>query len=72
MLWDTPAAKLAGNYSQSGASRHVDVSASGSVVAHAGGITFGQPVGETFVLVEVPGVEGVGVNGAVSRTNKSG
>lgn len=72
VLWDIPAAKLAGNYSQSGASRHVDVSASGSVVAHAGGITFGQPVGETFVLVEVPGVEGVGVNGAVSRTNKSG
>lgn len=72
VLWDAPAAKLAGNYSQSGALRHIDASASGSVVAHAGGITFGQPVGETFVLVEVPGVEGVSVNGAVSRTNKAG
>lgn len=72
VLWDAPAAKLAGNYSQSGALRHIDASASGSVVAHAGGITFGQPVGETFVLVEVPGVEGVSVNGAISRTNKAG
>lgn len=72
VLWDAPAAKLAGNYSQSGSSRHVDASASGSVVAHAGGITFGQPVGETFALVEVPGVQGVSVNGAVSRTNKAG
>lgn len=72
VLWDAPAAKLAGNYSQSGASRHVDASASGSVVAHAGGVTFGQPVGETFVLVEVPGVEGVSVNGALTHTNKAG
>ena len=72
VLWDAPAAKLAGNYSQSGSSRHVDASASGSVVAHAGGITFGQPVGETFALVEVPGVQGVSVNGAISRTNKAG
>jgi outer membrane usher protein len=72
VLWDAPAAKLAGNYSQSGSTRHVDASASGSVVAHAGGITFGQPVGETFALVEVPGVEGVSVNGAISRTNKAG
>ncbi len=72
VLWDAPSAKLAANYSQAGSMRHVDASASGSVVAHAGGITFGQPVGETFVLVEVPGVEGVSVNGAVSRTNKSG
>lgn len=32
--------------------------ASGSLVAHAGGINFGQALGETFALVQVPGVGG--------------
>jgi outer membrane usher protein len=32
--------------------------ASGSVVAHAGGVNFGQPLGETFALVQVKGVSG--------------
>lgn len=35
---------------------------SGSVVAHAGGINLGQPLGETFALVEVPEISGVGVS----------
>ncbi|MDR0240949.1 MAG: fimbrial biogenesis outer membrane usher protein [Burkholderia sp.] len=56
--WDTPLAKLTTNYSQSGDSRHVDVNASGSIVAHGGGISLGQPVGETFAIAEVPGVKG--------------
>ncbi len=34
----------------------------GSVVAHAGGINLGQPVGETFALVEVPDIPGVGLS----------
>nr|WP_277424555.1 fimbria/pilus outer membrane usher protein [Pseudomonas synxantha] len=32
------------------------VGASGSVVAHAGGLNLGQPVGDTFTLAEVSGV----------------
>ncbi len=56
--WDTPTVKLATNYNQTGHGRHVDVNATGSIVAHSGGITFGQPVGETFSIVEVPGVKG--------------
>lgn len=35
---------------------------SGSVVAHAGGINLGQPLGETFTLVEVPDIAGVDVS----------
>lgn len=35
---------------------------SGSIVAHAGGINLGQTVGETFALVEVPGISGVEVS----------
>ncbi|WP_085700807.1 fimbria/pilus outer membrane usher protein [Pseudomonas sp. B26(2017)] len=72
MGWDAPMAKVAGNYSMAGSSRHMDLSASGSVVAHSSGVTFGQPVGETFALVEVPGVKGATVNGATSRTDSSG
>ncbi|KUY70525.1 fimbria/pilus outer membrane usher protein [Burkholderia cepacia] len=56
--WDTPLAKLSSNYSQSGHGKHVDVGASGSIVAHRGGITLGQTVGETFAIAEVPGVRG--------------
>ncbi|WP_206147618.1 fimbria/pilus outer membrane usher protein [Burkholderia sp. Tr-20390] len=56
--WDTPTTKLSSNYNQSGHSRHVDVGATGSIVAHRGGITLGQPVGETFAIAEVPGVRG--------------
>ncbi|MFK3774919.1 fimbria/pilus outer membrane usher protein [Pseudomonas sp. NPDC089406] len=72
MGWDSPSAKLAGNYAKSGASRHLDLTATGAIVAHAGGVTFGQPVGETFALVEVPGVKGVGLEGASGRTDRAG
>ncbi|MFT0869082.1 fimbria/pilus outer membrane usher protein [Pseudomonas sp. CAM1A] len=72
MGWDSPSAKLAGNYAKSGPSRHLDMTATGAIVAHSGGVTFGQPVGETFALVEVPGVKGVGLEGASGRTDRAG
>ncbi|MCA8102064.1 fimbria/pilus outer membrane usher protein [Burkholderia contaminans] len=56
--WDTPLVKLSSNYNQSGHGKHVDVSAAGSIVAHSGGVTLGQPVSETFSIIEVPGVKG--------------
>lgn len=59
--WDTTTAKLTTNYSQGRDNKHLDVGASGSMVVHKGGVTFGQPVGETFGLVEVPDVGGVGI-----------
>lgn len=36
----------------------LSVGASGSVVAHGGGVNLGQPLGETFALVQVKGVSG--------------
>ncbi len=36
----------------------LSMGASGSVVAHAGGVNFGQPLGETFALVQVKDVSG--------------
>lgn len=35
---------------------------SGGVVAHSDGVTFGQSMGETIVLVKAPGVNGLGVS----------
>lgn len=73
MNWDTPNAKVSGNYGQGVDNKHFDVGASGSVVVHSGGVTLGQPVGETFALVEVPDTKGVGVeSGTAVRTNKKG
>ncbi|WP_205781948.1 fimbria/pilus outer membrane usher protein [Burkholderia sp. Ac-20344] len=71
--WDTPLAKLTTNYNQSGHGKHVDVGAAGSIVAHHGGITLGQSVGETFAIVEVPGVRGARFSSSTSiSTDRSG
>lgn len=70
--WDAPSAKVAGNFARTGDSDHIDLTASGSVVAHAGGVTFGQPVGETFALIEVPGVQNAGLQGSTARTDSAG
>ncbi|MGY4664675.1 outer membrane usher protein [Pseudomonas chlororaphis] len=71
--WDTPTARLSGNYNQGVDSKHLDLGASGSVVVHGGGVTFGQPVGETFALIEVPDIKGVGIDSSTSiRTDGSG
>ncbi|MDH1629565.1 fimbria/pilus outer membrane usher protein [Pseudomonas mosselii] len=71
--WDAPIAKINGGYGQGPRSKHMDLGASGSVVVHGNGVTLGQPVGETFALVEVPGVKGVGVDSSSSvRTDNRG
>jgi len=71
--WDTPNAKLTGNFAQDRVGRHLDVGASGSVVLHRGGITTGQPLGETFAVVEVPGVSGAKFSGSSAmRTDRRG
>ncbi|MDH4555998.1 fimbrial biogenesis outer membrane usher protein [Pseudomonas sp. BN417] len=49
-------------YSKGRGYRSESLTLAGSVVAHAGGINLGQPVGETFALVEVPDIPGVGVS----------
>lgn len=71
--WDNRYSSLSGTYSRSRDSTHYDLGASGAVVVHGGGVTLGQSVGETFALVEVPGVEGVGLNSSSSVvTDRSG
>ncbi|AOK18625.1 usher CupC3 [Burkholderia cepacia] len=70
--WDTPNAKLTGNFNQDRSGRHLDVGAAGSVVVHRGGITTGQPLGETFAVVEVPKVSGATFGSSTVRTDRRG
>ncbi len=48
-------------YNYDSSSRQVNYGMQGSVVAHPYGVTFGQPIGETAVLVRAPGASGVKV-----------
>ncbi|KVU54030.1 usher CupC3 [Burkholderia ubonensis] len=70
--WDIPNAKLTGNFNQDRSGRHLDVGAAGSVVVHRGGITTGQPLGETFAVVEVPKVSGATFGSSTVRTDRRG
>ncbi|MDB6143778.1 MAG: Outer rane usher protein fimD precursor [Pseudomonas sp.] len=53
-----PYGRFEAGYSQGRDYDALSLGASGSVVAHGGGVNFGQPLGETFALVEVPKVSG--------------
>lgn len=54
----TSVARLDAGYSQGRDYQGSTFGANGSIVAHAGGINLGQPLGESFALVEVPGPPG--------------
>ncbi|MDS0856911.1 fimbrial biogenesis outer membrane usher protein [Burkholderia pseudomultivorans] len=66
MSWDARMGKLGANYNQSRYGGHFDVNAAGSIVVHRGGVTFGQPVGETFAVVRVSGVKGAQLDSSSS------
>lgn len=46
-------------YSRSGDSSQIYYGMSGGIIAHADGITFGQPLGDTMVLVKATGADNV-------------
>ncbi|MCL7715565.1 fimbria/pilus outer membrane usher protein [Stenotrophomonas mori] len=70
----TPVARVSAAYSHGGRTDSLSVSASGSVVAHAGGVNLGQSLSETFMLARVePSVAGVGVSSFTGvRTGRNG
>jgi outer membrane usher protein len=53
----TSMASLDASYSVGSGYNNTNLGLSGSLVAHPGGVNFGQPVGETFALVNVQGIE---------------
>ncbi|WP_127960191.1 fimbria/pilus outer membrane usher protein [Serratia microhaemolytica] len=59
-------------YSYSSNTQSVNLNASGSVLVHAGGVTFARGMGESVALVHAPGARGVSVNGATTVTDSRG
>lgn len=62
--WRAPHAQVSASASGGAGSSQVSTGVSGSIVAHPGGVTFSQTVGDTFGIVEAKGAEGAGVSGA--------
>lgn len=50
-------ARVGYNYSDNGSQQQLNYALSGSLVAHSQGITLGQSLGETNVLIAAPGAE---------------
>ncbi|QRR31243.1 fimbria/pilus outer membrane usher protein [Pseudomonas simiae] len=55
-------------YSYSGQSSRLNYGVSGGIVAHEDGVTFGQPLGETNILVKAPRAKDVRVSSGVGIT----
>lgn len=71
--WNTPVAILTASTTDSPASKQWSLGASGGVILHAGGLTFGPPLGDTVGLIHAPAAVGVPVlNGQESRVDKAG
>jgi outer membrane usher protein len=56
-----PYGRFEAGYSQGRDYEALSLGASGSVLVHGGGMNFGQSLGETFALVQVPNVAGAGL-----------
>ncbi|WP_233840800.1 fimbria/pilus outer membrane usher protein [Dyella sp. 2HG41-7] len=54
----SPFAVFNASYGDGGGYSQASVSVSGSVIAHPGGVTFGQPIGDTVGIVYLPGAAG--------------
>lgn len=65
---DLPLARVGGNYSNGANYHSYGLNASGAIVGHAGGVNFSREVGDSFALVHVEGVKGVGVGNNLPKT----
>jgi outer membrane usher protein len=69
----SPFAVLNASYGSGSGYSQASFGASGSIVAHPGGVTFGQPTGDTVGIVVAPGANGARVlNAAGSKVDGSG
>jgi outer membrane usher protein len=59
-----PFAQFSASASGGANASQISAGVSGSIVAHPGGVTFSQTVGDTFGIVEAKGAEGASVSGA--------
>lgn len=54
--------ELSAGYSQDSSQRQLSYGVQGGIIAHAGGVTFGQPLGETVALVAAPGTHDTAIS----------
>ncbi|MDQ7978533.1 fimbria/pilus outer membrane usher protein [Paraburkholderia sp. SARCC-3016] len=72
-VYRAPYAQVTASASAGAHSAQVSAGVSGSIVAHPGGVTFSQTVGDTFGIVEAKGAEGARVTSAQGvKVNRSG
>ncbi|MFC0399723.1 fimbria/pilus outer membrane usher protein [Paraburkholderia rhizosphaerae] len=72
-VYRAPYAQLTASASGGAGSSQVSAGVSGSIVAHPGGVTFSQTVGDTFGIVEAKGAEGAAVSSAQGvKVNRNG
>jgi outer membrane usher protein len=68
-----PYAQLSASASGGSGTSQMSAGVSGSIVAHPGGVTLSQTVGDTFGIVEAPGAEGARVlSSAGTKVNSQG
>ena len=53
--------EMTAGYSQDNQQRQLNLGVQGSMIAHAHGVTLGQPMGDTVALVEAPGASGTAI-----------
>ncbi|WP_142907844.1 fimbria/pilus outer membrane usher protein, partial [Klebsiella pneumoniae] len=63
---------ISGGYSYSSDMQAINMSASGGVMVHSGGITLSRAMGDSVALVSAPGAAGVSVNGGTAVTDWRG
>ncbi|WP_333681106.1 fimbria/pilus outer membrane usher protein [Dyella sp.] len=69
----SPLTQLAAGYSQGSGYQQFNAGASGSLVVHGGGLTFGPPSGDTIGIVDAPNAAGATVaNSQGAKVNGSG
>ncbi|HEY1998141.1 fimbria/pilus outer membrane usher protein [Paraburkholderia sp.] len=60
--WRAPYAQMTASASSGAGTSQVSAGVSGSIVAHPGGVTFSQTVGDTFGIVDAQGAQGASVS----------
>lgn len=66
--WNGAYGIAGGSYNSSSSIRQSSANVSGSMVIHEKGLTLGQPLGNTVVLLDAPGASGVPFNGTPGQS----
>lgn len=63
---------LSSDYSQDAGMKSLNLSASGAIVGHSGGVLLSNTLNDSFAIIKAEGVSNANVSGADTKTNRSG